>query len=75
MLVLTRKSRESIVIGGSSSIRPGITVTVLEIRNGKVRLGFEGDRGVSIQRAEVLERIRAGEVPVGLADFEASTES
>ena len=63
MLVLTRKHRESIVIGGDSSLQPGLTVTVLEVRNGKVKLGFTADPGISIQRAEVWGKVHAGEVP------------
>lgn len=63
MLVLTRKSRESVVIGGGSGFPPGLTVTVLEIRNGKVKLGFEADPSISVQRREVWERKRAGELP------------
>jgi carbon storage regulator CsrA len=63
MLVLTRKQRESIVIGGDSSMHPGLTVTVLEVRGGKVKLGFTADPGISIQRSEVWEKVHAGEVP------------
>jgi len=33
---------------------------VLEIRGGKVRLGFEADADVPVHRWEVWERIRAG---------------
>jgi carbon storage regulator len=58
MLVLTRKSQESVVVGRSGSIEPMLTVTVLEINGGKVRLGFEGDSDVPIHRFEVWERIR-----------------
>jgi len=76
MLVLTRKHRESVVIGGSSELQPGLTMTVLEIRNGKVKLGFEADPSISVQRSEVWERKRAGELPEGhTEDFTASTES
>ncbi len=65
MLVLTRKSNESVVVGGSENIKPLLKVTVLEIRAGKVRLGFEADSGVSVHRWEVWERIRAGGRPAG----------
>jgi len=61
MLVLTRRLREAIVIGGNSKVLPGITITVLEVQGGKVKLGFTADRGVSIQRSEVWERIHAGD--------------
>jgi carbon storage regulator CsrA len=61
MLVLTRKLREAVVIGGDSKVQPGITITVLEVQGGKVKLGFTADRGVSIQRSEVWERIHTGD--------------
>ncbi len=60
MLVLTRKSQESVVVGGSESGEPVVTVTVLDIRGDKVRLGFEGSRAVPVHRLEVWERIRRG---------------
>ena len=59
MLVLTRKSQESVVVGGSDSSEPMLTVTVLEINRGKVRLGFDGGSDVPVHRLEVWERIRA----------------
>ena len=66
MLVLTRKSQESVVVGRSDSSEPMLTVTVLEINGGKVRLGFEGDSGVPVHRFEVWERIRGDGRPDSL---------
>ena len=63
MLVLTRKSMESVVVGGSSVFEPVVKVTVLEILGGKVRLGFDAHAGVPVHRSEVWERIRAGGLP------------
>ncbi len=60
MLVLTRKNQESVVVGGSDGCEPHLKVTVLEIRDGKVRLGFEAAVDVPVHRLEVWERIRAG---------------
>jgi carbon storage regulator len=60
MLVLTRKSRESVVVGGSLGVERMLKVTVLEIEGGKVRLGFEVDKEVPVHRWEVWERICAG---------------
>lgn len=65
MLVLTRKSRESIVIGGASGMGREFTVTVLEIKGGKVKLGFNADPSVSVQRSEVWARVHTGELPGG----------
>ncbi len=67
MLVLTRKHKESVVVGGSNGCEHMLKVTVLEICGGKVKLGFEADADVSVHRLEVWERIRANspsETPV-----------
>jgi carbon storage regulator CsrA len=61
MLVLTRKSRESVVIGRREDLEPTVVVTVLEITAGRVRLGFQSDIGTPIHRHEVWERIRNGD--------------
>ena len=63
MLVLTRKSREAVVVGGSRGFERVLKVTVLEIKSGKVRLGFEADDDVPVHRLEVWEQIRSGERP------------
>jgi carbon storage regulator len=60
MLVLSRRSQESVVVGGSDGFERLLKVTVLEINCGKVRLGFEADKGVPIHRSEVWERIQGG---------------
>ena len=59
MLVLTRKYRESVVVGGTNHFQRILKVTVLEIQNGKVKLGFDVDTEVPIHRLEVWERIHA----------------
>jgi carbon storage regulator CsrA len=57
MLVLTRKTRESIALGPADGSAPMLTVTVLGIGRGKVRLGFDGDPSISIRRSELGKRI------------------
>lgn len=52
MLVLSRCVNETIVIGDN------IKVTILDIKNGKVRLGIEADPSIPIHRLEVFERIK-----------------
>jgi len=59
MLVLSRKNQESVMVGGADGFERLLKVTVLEIRGGIVRLGFEVDAGVPVHRLEVWERIRA----------------
>jgi len=58
MLVLSRKSQESVVIGGVEGFHRLLKVTVLGISGGKVKLGFDVDADVPVHRAEVWERIR-----------------
>ena len=59
MLILSRKSRESVVVGRAETAEPMLKVTVLEISGGRVRLGFEGDTSVPVHRTEVWERIKS----------------
>jgi carbon storage regulator CsrA len=63
MLVLSRKNQESVVVGRPDGIEPMLTVTVLEIKGGNVKLGFKADSGVPVHRLEVWERIRTNGRP------------
>jgi carbon storage regulator CsrA len=51
--------QESVVVAAASGCEQMVKVTVLEIRGGRVRLGFEATAEVPVHRAEVWERIRA----------------
>lgn len=51
MLVLSRKSNESIVINNN------IKVTVVEIRGDKVRLGIEAPKNIPVHREEIYNQI------------------
>ena len=66
MLVLSRKLTESIRIGD------GITVTILEVRQGRVRLGIDAPPAVRIQRQEVWIPTPEQEI-AGTDCFELST--
>jgi carbon storage regulator len=59
MLVLSRKKQESVMVGGCSGFERLLKVTVLEIRAGSVRLGFDANADLPVHRAEVWERIFA----------------
>ena len=59
MLVLARKSRESVVIAATGDVHELVRVTVVDVTGGKVRLGFTADNDVAIHREEVWERLRA----------------
>ena len=60
MLVLTRKNRESVVIGRPDGPQVILEITILEIEGGRVRLGFEADTRMPIHRREVWDRICNG---------------
>lgn len=51
MLVLSRMKGQQIIVSGT------ITVTVLEVRGDKVKLGFEGPAEIPIHRQEVFQRL------------------
>lgn len=57
MLVLSRKNRESVVIGADDGLHRLLKVTVLAIKDANVKLGFEVDSDVPVHRSEVWERI------------------
>lgn len=51
MLVLTRKAGDGIVIGDN------ITIKIVEIKGGAIRLGIDAPRDCKIYRQEVFDRI------------------
>ena len=57
MLVLTRKSNQSIMIGDE------IEISVLAIMGEKVRIGIEAPRSVPVFRKEVYVEIQQGRRP------------
>ena len=58
MLVLTRKLGEEIVIGGD------IRVTVVEVANGRVKLGIVAPKSVRVDRTEVREQREKADAPL-----------
>ncbi|MEW6355726.1 MAG: carbon storage regulator CsrA [Planctomycetota bacterium] len=58
MLVLTRKSKQSIMIGDN------IEITVLKIERDQVRIGIAAPNSVPVHRKEVYENIQKGEPPI-----------
>jgi carbon storage regulator len=54
VLVLTRKTNESIVIGDQ------IVVTVVEVRGDQVKVGISAPPQIAVHRREVWEEIRKG---------------
>jgi len=53
MLVLTRKNGEDVIVGEN------IVIRVLEARDGRVKLGIEAPRDVTVHRSEVKARLAA----------------
>lgn len=53
MLILSRRLGESVKIGHE------VTVTVLGVKGGQVRLGFAAPPNVAVHRKEVYKRIKA----------------
>ena len=51
MLVLTRKLGEGIVIGDD------VTITIVEMKGGNVRIGIDAPRDKKIYRQEIFNRI------------------
>lgn len=51
MLILSRKIGEKIIVNDN------VTITVVEIRGDKVRIGFEADKEIKIHREEVYRTI------------------
>ena len=57
MLVLSRRTKESVIVLSAAGVEPMLKVTVLESRSGNVRLGFEAETDVRIHRWEVWQKI------------------
>lgn len=54
MLILTRKTGQSIIIGTDTK------VTVLGIKDGQVRIGIDAPKEIPVHREEVQSRIDRG---------------
>jgi sRNA-binding carbon storage regulator CsrA len=52
-----------VIVDGFNSAERALKVTVLEIKNGRVRLGFEVNKDIPVQRAALSERIHARDSP------------
>ena len=52
MLVLTRRIGESLMIGSR------VTVTVVAVKGGQIRIGVNAPKSIPVHREELYERIR-----------------
>jgi len=72
MLVLTRKPGEGIIIGDN------ITVKIIELKGGGIRIGIDAPRETKIYRQEVYDRIKQENIgatnwnPTDLDDLSAT---
>ena len=59
MLILTRRVGETLMVGND------ISITVLGVKGGQVRIGVDAPKEVAVHREEIFERINAeqGEGP------------
>ena len=69
MLVLTRKSNQSIMIGDE------IEISVLAVMGEKVRIGISAPRSVPVFRKEVYLDIKSGQDGVPAEEREAVAEA
>ncbi|MGI9322577.1 MAG: carbon storage regulator CsrA [Pseudomonadales bacterium] len=61
MLILTRRVGETLMIGDD------VSVTVLGVKGGQVRIGVDAPRDISVHREEIYRRIHSqeGQGPAG----------
>jgi carbon storage regulator len=62
MLILTRRQSETLVIGDN------VTVTVLEIQGGRVRLGVNAPRDIVVNREELCDKEERSDAPYPALD-------
>ena len=62
MLILTRRVGETLMIGDE------VTVTVLGVKGGQVRLGVNAPREVAVHREEIYQRIQRELEQIGAAN-------
>lgn len=60
MLVLSRKNNEAVVVDAGGGPDRRLTITVLDITRGRVKLGFDVAADVVVHRREVWERTNNG---------------
>ncbi|EER46531.1 carbon storage regulator CsrA [Actinobacillus minor] len=55
MLILTRKTGESLFVGDD------VEITVLSVRGNQVKLGVNAPKEISVHRQEIYQRIKKAE--------------
>jgi carbon storage regulator CsrA len=79
MLVLSRKVLEALTVGNTHGAGGALKVTVLEIRQDRVKLGFSMNDSIPIVRWELLNRgnpgVGAAATATSRADIRVSAAS
>jgi carbon storage regulator len=60
MLILTRRIGETVMVGHD------ITVTIVAVKGGQIRIGINAPKSVAVHRKEIYERIRREQAHVDL---------
>ncbi|MFT7287365.1 MAG: carbon storage regulator [Halieaceae bacterium] len=68
MLILTRKEGESLRLGDN------ITVTVVSVKGGHVRIGIDAPRELAVHREEIYQKISGSNEAAGAAPAPANTQ-
>lgn len=65
MLILTRKSGQTVVVYEKNRPSSKIEITVLGIQGQRIRLGIEGSSGFAVLRKEIHDRVLPADDPSG----------
>ena len=69
MLILTRRTNESVIIGDD------VKVTMLGVKGSQVRIGIEAPKEVSVHREEIYKRIQHEKVVKSKSEADAKKTS
>lgn len=65
MLILTRRTGESLIIGDN------VTVTVLGTKGNQIRIGIDAPKEVAVHREEIFNKIKSERIAAGSSGLSA----
>lgn len=65
MLILTRRTGESLIIGDN------VTVTVLGTKGNQIRIGIDAPKEVAVHREEIFNKIKSERIAAGNSGLSA----